>query len=342
MGRFMHTTVLRFFTVTVLAIVFAACKDTPGLDTPATFAVPPLPFPEPAPVTLAASPIVGVGFLPNGTACAVSTNGMYLSTDGGTMWTATGAVSPGENIHTLAIDGAGTMYLGTDSSLERLDPNEIHSLSLDVLRSTDVGRTWQKVFAFNRPMQDAIFLACNRTGDLIAGYYASGFAVSTNKGNSWTRVSGYWCSGAAVSDSRTIFMASAIGHVRRSDDLGMTWSTCPGLPPEGQSDFLSMFATPNADTVFVVDASGPRLWYSANSGVAWTPVWTGVVTSLCQSPRGNFYFASGNLLYRSVNGGRNWSIAGKPGTEIASLAVSSRGIVLVGTVKGTVIRWQEE
>jgi hypothetical protein len=326
-----------------LALPFAACEDSQIPLPPSTFSAVPLPFPAPVPVTLSSSAIVGLGFLPNGTACAVSKNGLFLSSDSGSTWSAAGTIPPGENIQTLAIDGSGTIFLGADSPLERLDPHEIYPLSLDVLRSTDAGKTWQRVSSFSRPIFNEIVLACNQSGDLIAGYHASGFAISKDKGQSWTTVSGYWCSGAAVSDSRALFMASAIGNVRRSDDLGATWSTCPGLAVEGQASFLSMFVTSEADTVFVVESNGPgMLFRSASGGTGWTPVWTGFVTGMCRSPRGVYYFASGDLLFRSIKGGTNWSLAGKPGAEITALAAGGGEIVLVGTTNGTVIRWRGE
>jgi len=326
-----------------LALVLAACDDSQGPDPPSSFNPGPTLFADPAPVTLSSSAIVGVGFLPNGTACAVSRDAMFFSYDSGSTWTPAGRIPAGENIHALAIDGSGTLFLGADSALQRLDPHETNPRSTDILRSVDAGKTWQKVSSFSRPIVNELILACNRSGDLVVGYYASGFAFSKNKGASWTSVPGYWCSGAAVADTRTMYTASALGNVRRSDDLGATWSTCPGLAAEGQASFLSMLATQNADTVFVVESSGPgTLYRSGDGGTSWTPAWTGMVMGMCRSPRGVYYLASGDLLYRSVTGGTNWSIAGRPGAEITSLAAGGGGIVLVGTVKGTLIRWVGE
>lgn len=329
--------------VASLAIVFAACEDDPGVEAPDRFSTDPTAFPDPSPVTLASSAIVGVGFLPNGTACAVSIHGMFLSADGGTTWTPAGSLPPGENIRSLAIDGSGTIFLGADSLLERLDPHEIYPLSLDVLRSNDLGSTWKKVSSLSRPIMNALILSCNRRGDIITGYHASGFAISRDKGDNWTIVSGYWCSGAAVSDSRTLFTASTMGNVRRSDDLGATWARCPGLAGDGQGSYLSVFTTPDADTVFVQESTDPgTLFRSVDGGTVWEPVWAGFATAMCRSPRGVFYLASRDELYRSLSGGARWSITGRPGAEITSLAVSDGGTVLVGTRTGTVVRWEGE
>ena len=326
-----------------LAYVVAGCENGTGMGPPATFAADPLPFPDPTPVTLSAHPIVGVGFLPGGTACAVSRDAMFLSSDGGMTWLSSGGPPAGENIQLLAIDGAGTIYLGADSALERLDPHEINPLSLDILRSTDTGATWKIVSSFHRPITKAILLACNASGDLIVGYHASGFAMSQNKGESWTRVPGYWCSGVAASTSRVLFTSSTKGNVRRSDDHGATWSTCPGLPGEGLGSYGQIFTTSNADTVFVAELSEPgTLYRSTNGGWGWTPVWTGYGTNVSRSARGVYYFATADEVRRSTDGGTRWTLAARAGSEIASLAVSDSGVVLVGTKRGTVIRWRGE
>jgi hypothetical protein len=329
--------------LTSLVLLFAACEDSTRLDTPVTFDVEPMPFPAPAPVTLASSAILGVGFLPNGTACAVSRNAMFLSADGGTTWSASAHPPAGDNIQVLAIDASGTIYLGADSALERLDPHEINPLSLDILRSTDAGATWKKVSSLNRPIVNAMVLACNGSGDVIAGYHTSGFAVSHNKGESWTTVPNYWCSGVAASTSRVLFTASVMGNVRRSDDLGASWSVCPGLPGEGLGSYGSMFVTSNADTIFVAELTEPgTLYRSTNGGWGWTPVWTGYGTNVSHSRRGVLYFATAEEVRRSTDGGTRWILAGKAGAEITSLAVSDSGVVLVGTIKGTVVRWRGE
>lgn len=326
-----------------LAYLCDGCEASQGIDPPSTYIAGPTPFPDPSPVKLSATPIVGVGFLPNGTACAVSRNAMFLSADGGTTWSASGRLPAGENIQVLAIDGAGAIYLGADSALERLDPHEINPLSLDILRSTDNAATWKIVSSFPRPIVNAMVLACNGSGDVIVGYHASGFAVSTNKGQSWKSVPGYWCSGAAASTSRILFTASTKGNVRRSDDLGVTWSTCPGLPGEGLGSYGQMFSTPDADTIFVAELSEPgTLYRSTNGGWGWTPVWTGYATNVCRSRKGVLYFATADEVRRSTDGGTHWSLAGRAGEEIASLAVSDSGVVLVGTRIGTVIRWMGE
>ncbi|MBK7256482.1 MAG: exo-alpha-sialidase [Ignavibacteriae bacterium] len=268
---------------------------------------------------------------------------MFLSADGGTTWSTAGHLPAGENIRVLALDGSGTIYLGADSALERLDPHEINPLSLDILRSTDTGTTWKIVSSFPRPIVNAMVLACNGAGDVIVGYHASGFALSHNKGESWTRVPGYWCSGAAASSSRVLFTASAKGNVRRSDDHGATWSTCPGLPGEGLGSYGQIFTSSNADTVFVAELSEPGTIYrSTNGGWGWTPVWTGYGTNVCRSARGVYYFATADELRRSTDGGTHWTLAARAGAEIASLAVSDSGAVLVGTKRGTVIRWNGE
>jgi hypothetical protein len=268
---------------------------------------------------------------------------MFLSPDGGTTWHEAGRLPAGENMQVLAIDGAGTIYVGADSALERLDPHEINPLSLDILRSTDAGATWKIVSSFPRPIVNAMVLACNGSGDVIVGYHASGFALSQNKGASWTRVSDYWCSGAAASSSRVLFTSSAKGNVRRSEDHGATWSTCPGLPGEGLGSYGQIFTTSNADTIFVAELSEPgTLYRSTNGGWGWTPVWTGYGTNVSRSSRGIYYFAAADEVRRSTDGGAHWALAGKAGDDITSLAVSESGVVLVGTKRGTVIRWKGE
>jgi hypothetical protein len=326
-----------------VALLAQGCKDRGGIDPPSAYVVEPTLFPDPTPVTLSSDAIVGVGFLPNGTACAVSSKEIFSSPDGGVTWNASRPAPPGQSIQVLSIDRSGTMYLCADSALERLDPHEINPRSMDIFRSTDAGAHWVKVFSVERPIVNAIVFACNPSGDIIAGYYSSGFAISHNKGDSWTRVTSYWCSGAAASDSRVLFMASTIGTVRRSEDLGATWSTCPGLPGEGLGSYGAMFTTANAETVFVAELSEPgALYRSTNGGNGWTPVWTGYCTNVCRSARGVYYFGTADEVRRSITGGTRWVRAEKAGADITSLAVSDSGVVLAGTERGTVIRWTGE
>lgn len=325
----------------VLALALSACEETHGIDPTSTSMAEPTPFPPPTPVTLSSGPIVAVGFLPNGTAVAFTGKDMFVSSDTGTAWGSARTLPVGQNIQALAIDGAGTLFLGTDSILQRIDPHEIDPRMISVLRSTDAGVSWQKVYSLSKPIVTDLVLACNRSSDIVIGHYASGFAYSKDEGATWSRVSGYWCSGVAVSSSRIFFTSSVMGNVKRSDDLGATWSNCPGLPGEGVASYGEILASRHADTIFVVNSEGV-LYRSVNGGTGWTPVWLGTPTRLCRSARGVVYFASGDQLFRSTTGGASWSIAGKPGAEITSLGVSDGGIVLVGTRSGSVIRWQGE
>jgi hypothetical protein len=339
----LRPTLIVIMILASLALLIAACEADRGLDPTSTYVGPPWTFPDPQPVTLTSSAILGLDFFPNGTVCAVDRTTIFVSSDTGRTWSSHGGPPAGKNIQCLAIDATGNIFLGADSILQRTDPHDIDPRELNVLRSTDAGASWQRMYALGRPTVPSIVLACNWTGDLIAGMSYSGAIYSLSRGSVWGKVTSPVCTGVAVSNSRIFFATSVKGVVFRSVDLGATWTVCPGLAGEGQASYQSIFTTSAGDTVFVVESSGSgTLYRSPNGGTAWTPVWGGYVTKIARSPRGIYYAAAADQLLRSTDGGTNWYIAGRPGEEITSLGVNGSGVVFVGTRIGTVIRWVGE
>ena len=128
---------------------------------------------------------------------ARTTDGLFISTNGGTSWSQTGLTIA--NVNTLAVLGTN-LFAGTYSG---------------VYRSTDLGTTWSIAGLTDSAITS---LAASRTCLFVAT--ASNYYRSTNNGTSWESFVGGW---GAIVDT-TLFTQNRHGQIYCSTDNGTRWA----------------------------------------------------------------------------------------------------------------------
>jgi photosystem II stability/assembly factor-like uncharacterized protein len=232
-------------------------------------------------------------------------DGIYLSTDNGTSWTATNAGYPpfsGAPVTCFAVLGknlfagsrGGGPYLSIDSGSSWTPVNtgltntDVHSLAAagtnlfagtsgGVFLSTDSGSSWTTV-STGLPNPEAlgvVALAVSGT-NLFAGTYGDGIYLSTNDGTSWTLTPGHGPVAllCLVVIGPYVFAACTSG-VFLSTDNGTSWmARNNGLPRSGWMGVPVGSLAVSGTNVFA--GTGHGVFLSTDNGTNWTAVNTGL------------------------------------------------------------------
>jgi hypothetical protein len=225
----------------------------------------------------------------------VDSGGVFLSTNNGTNWIATGF--QGEIVSALAIDSlnlfAGTpngIFLSTNNGTIWTDLNVLFgdtrafaisgtnlfagTYGAGVYRSTNNGTSWTAV---NNGLTNYVVIAFAVSGtNILAGTYSSGVFLSTNYGSNWTEVNSGLMGNHIPSltvNYTNIFAASNDG-VFLSTNNGTNWIAA-GLQDTLVST-LSVYGTNLfAGTTDILGNSG-GVFLSTNNGINWTEVNSGL------------------------------------------------------------------
>ena len=224
-------------------------------------------------------------------------NGVYKSTDAGKTWRNTG-LNDGQQIGGLCIDAKNENRVFAAVLGHPYGPNEQRG----VFRTTDGGKTWQKVLYFDEntgavqveidPVNPQVVYAdiwAARQGPWKNGAWEgekSGLYKSVDGGNTWKSISkglpthqqGLGRIGFCVAAGNhnrlyaTINADKEYGGIYRSDDGGESWTKLNGderLWGRGD-DFAEIKADPkNADVVYTVNVV---VWKSTDAGKTWTAI----------------------------------------------------------------------
>jgi photosystem II stability/assembly factor-like uncharacterized protein len=287
--------------------------------------------------------------------------GVYLSTDDGTSWTArnTGI----ENIHitTLIVDSNGELYAG--------------SLEDGIFYSSDQGITWtSRNTGLGSPNINSLKSAPN--GDIYAATQAHGIYQSTNQGLSWTAVNGnlpdLHVRTIAIDANSEIYIGTEAGGIFKSSDNGSTWiaknqnidvQNLNAALTVGGSDLLlgtggsGIFHSPDGYsgwinknnglenlyvTGFVAGGSGEifagtysGVFRTSDAGENWLPANNGIedaqVLQIASDPTGRLYILtraqSFGALFYSDDHGDNWTSIpiGNNNIFLESMAVDAQG-----------------
>ena len=287
--------------------------------------------------------------------------GVFKSVDGGASWQDASAGLPAERAQTIAIDptSPSTLYVGT------LTPDGVDSVG--IFKSTDGGASWT---AINEGLIDpltgispldvwSLAIDPKNPGTILAGSRFSEIFKSTDGGVTWQykTFGGYQASLETSafqfdpSSSSRILAATTIGLLR-STDGGESWSGFGNI----SDPFFTLVADPTVPTtLYGGNQAGTGLFKSTDSGAHWTAINKGLPTNqgttgalplvlgfaVDPSHPNNLYAGTyGNGLYRSTDGGLNWSPAnGAMRTNyVEALAVGQSSTLLAGTLGGGVYR----
>lgn len=233
--------------------------------------------------------------------------GVWKTTDGGKAWTPLTDDESALNIGAVAIDPArpATLYAGTgEANAFYFSPP-----STGVLRSTDAGRSWERIGegVFSDCFFADMAVAPTEGGSTVFAATTSGYLnTGTGRGPAYCDANGIWRSPDGVEtwtqvlpgtiwdleldpkDPQVVYAAAsgvasyqfggAVAGIFKSIDGGNTWvRLVGGLPPEGFTRAAIAVAPSDPNRVYAafVRADSDTLlgvWTSTDGGVSWVPV----------------------------------------------------------------------
>ncbi len=293
------------------------------------------------------------------TVYAGTDRGVYRSDDAGASWRAANAGLPAFRVQTIAIDptSPSTLYAGT------LTPDGVQSVG--IFKSTDGGASWTDInVGLFDPLLgigplDVWSLAIDPKNPttILAGSRFSEIFKSVDGGQTWqNKTLGGFNVGLETSafqfdptNSSRILAASTLGLLR-STDGGETWNGYGNV----SDSFFTLAADPaSATTLYAGNASGSGIFKSTDGGAHWTTINKGLppnqgatgalplVLGVAVDPAHSTTLSAGtygNGLYRSTDGGSNWSSigSGMRTTYVSALAFEPSSTLVAATYGGGV------
>ncbi len=252
---------------------------------------------------------------------------LLRSTDAGLSWER----EPVHSTSTIVIKGS-SVFLGNGT---------------DILKSTDLGKTWQQVFTLGPITGTEIYFSSfciTAGGDIIAGLYEEnghgGIFRSTNDGENWTSSDSGHVNISIVTmhiDGRNRIFACTGNDILLSLDGGINWTKqnlMPISPP-----FYSL--TINTEGTLFAGSFGGGIEKSTDDGQTWTQENAGLdnfnISTINITVNGYLLAGTyGGGLYFSTNTGKTWykSSNGFGSLIVNSISSNSKGMVYVGTSDG--------
>lgn len=292
-------------------------------------------------------------------------DGVYLSTNSASTWTARNSGIENIIINALSIDANGDMYAGSSqdgifyssdeglswsarntglgslkiTSIQIASNGDIYAGTEDqgVYRSTDKGITWVPASG-NLPDLHVQTIAIGMNSELYIGTESSGIFKSTDNGATWTAKNRninlqYLNAGLRLAGNDFLLGTQGSG-IFQSPDGQSGWSA----KNDGLTNLLvTDFAAGNSGDIFAGTYAG--VFLSSDAGENWSPANTGIETEVIlqlePDPSGRLYAlakgqAQGALFYTDDNG-NSWNPIpiGMNDIFIESLAVSSQGYLFL-------------
>jgi photosystem II stability/assembly factor-like uncharacterized protein len=269
----------------------------------------------------------------NGNLYAGTDNGVYVTSNNGTTWTAVnGGLPEYRPIRSFALMGdtlfagcgegiyiysSGLFWTAVNTGLTNVSVTSLavsgstifagtRSVSYGgpiggVLRSTNSGKSWSKLtFVHNTNS-----LSVNST-TIAAGTY-SGVYLSTNNGNSWTDAGLTNLSVQSIALIEGTIIAGTETGIYRSTNNGKNWYSIDPLVSDGMK--MSIFSLAVKGRT-IIAGTEKGIYLSADNGTTWTAVNSGLpkthIYSLAVS--GNNIFAGNSIgtVFLSADNGTSW------------------------------------
>ncbi len=254
--------------------------------------------------------------------------GVYRSDDAGASWRAANAGLPAFRVQTIAIDptSPSTLYAGT------LTPDGVESVG--IFKSTDGAASWAPI---NEGLIDpltgispldvwSLAIDPKNPSTILAGSRFSEIFKSVDGGQTWqSKTFGGFSLALETSafqfdpsNSSRVLAATSRGLVR-STDGGESWSSFGNA----NNSFYTLVTDPSsATTLYAGNINGSGIFKSTDSGAHWTTINKGLPSNQGATgalplvlgfgvdpahPATVYAGTYGNGLYRSTDGGSNWS-----------------------------------
>lgn len=263
-------------------------------------------------------------------------NGVLYSYDGSASWKRAEAV-PNARIPAVAVS-------------KRSKCTVFVAYANRVVRSTDCNRTYETVFTDSRSdvAVTALVIDWFDPRKIYAGTSKGDLLRSSDEGGTWSTVQRFNDAIKLIvmssRDSRILFAGLERAGLQRTLDAGETWTELRKIfdPFDGAKNLFA-FTEVKTDANTYVHASRYGLLRTSDNGDSWskietlTPPGTTAIFSLAVNPKNGreIYYATGNTLYRTLDGGNTWTPKKLPtaraGTALAVDPNDGNVIYLGGT-----------
>lgn len=247
-------------------------------------------------------------------------------------WVAVNSGLPNLNITAMTTDAQGSLYVATQYD--------------GVYKSSSTSPVWT---AMNSGLTNHSMNAILTSGsDTVFAATYGGLFISSNGGTSWAAVSGDLSTAQvmalAMDSSGALYAGTSVnyknGAIYKSTDGGTTWSSIQS----GIGKWISVMTVDNAGNLFVGTESGiykigtdGSNWAEASNGLVTDPYLyagtqpTQVILSFNADTKGNVYAGTEGGLFKSSDGGANWSNVGFGSDRVRTIVFDGNDNIYVGT-----------
>jgi photosystem II stability/assembly factor-like uncharacterized protein len=258
-------------------------------------------------------------------------SGLYVSTDNGMDWRATGGPNPDQSLHYISGLALNPTHRQTIYAVTSDDRFHL---------STDGGDHWDStplpVDLIDSVTTTSLAVSRQDSAVMLVGIELEGIVRTADGGRTWsdtTLSTNVSINALAFSPrSATTAYAATDKGIYRTMDGGKSWQSLRhGIQPGTQ--FQSVAVDPGNPRFVLSGTTAGRFYRSSDGGTTWSAQGKAggnqINTILFDPARPGLLFAGtndGDIIYRSDDNGRHWSgqVTGfDPGDEILSLAASA-------------------
>ncbi len=257
--------------------------------------------------------------------------GLYRSTDGGVNWQSISKKINNLGVFVLKVSSVGDIYAGTSRS---------------IFKSTDQGLSWNKVHNSFPPNGYAEDITLDGSNNIYVAQNFGGVYKSTNGGNSWTQINSGLPSSKDIkrvgfTSNNILLAADQYRGIYKSTNFGADWvQSNTGFD---SSYFVSSFSSNSAGVIFLSTfGNGP--FKSTDNGNSWVSIKGDLTLNYCYeidlNAGGDLFLAIAQQLYKSTNGGVNWTNITTMfnGLSFLGVYVDNNNNVWAGTVNSGIIK----